>query len=316
MHPNDAAVLIDGFRALSALSRAESNAVQIIDEGLNLITRALKMHSKNVKVIEAALKFLANLCVYQSGVELVLQMKVVPMVLEILDMRPTEAAILIRGCQALANIAYGSKECTGVMEHLKECQVISIMEKIKSENSKRIDVKGCAQTVIDAMSQDKTQGRTASASATSPSEMKKATFSRYKEPVLEQEARNLLNAGSLLILHSREAPSKPKHVFVDSDLRWLICKDPKGPILSTDKHKTIRITQVLKGRLTPVLQRTNLFGKDMTQDEKVFAVVIQTRTLDFEAGDEYERNKWVSALEALIKYKTAMKKWRKSFGTP
>jgi len=209
-------------------------------------------------------------------------------------------------------MAYGSGL---VKDHMKKEGVLQAMKEVMTKNPARDDVKRAAQAVIDALNAVASDlpsfAFTDLRPRVDPKKSAKDIFGKEdKEPVksLSREIRNMLNAGALLTKHSKTAPPRPKHVYVDADLKFLFWRDTKEKSVDPkNQMKVFKIKSIERGRSTPQLQRKNMFGKFLAKEELAFAIVGRDRTLDLEATSEAEREKWIHALEALIEFKKAQK---------
>jgi hypothetical protein len=267
-------------------------------------------------VIEAAFKWLGNICVHKTISTLVPTAEIMQPALKAIATHKTDPAVLIRGCKALENIAFGPMP---VREFMKRENVIQAMNKVKSDNPTKDDVKRGAEAVIEAVNKvdiDLSLTFTDLRPQMDKKKDAKLIFGKdEKAPVkvLSREIRNMLNAGALLTKHSKTANPRPRHVYVDQDLKFLIWKDPKKPVDPDNKMKVFMVKQVEKGRCTPQLQRKKKLGSFYAKEECSFAVIGRERSVDLEANSEAERDKWVHALETLVEYKRAQKLLNQSF---
>jgi len=262
--------------------------------------------------VTAVLRFLTNLCFHKECSEKVPATAIVGAILSILSAHAGDPAVLIRGCKALENMAYGSGI---VKDHMKKEGVLQAMKEVMTKNPARDDVKRAAQAVIDAL--NAIGGDLPSFQFTDlrprvdAKKSAKDIFGKdEKEPIkqLSREIRNMLNAGALFMKHSKTAPPRPKHIYVDADLKFLNWRDTKEKTVDPkNQMKVFKIKAVERGRATPQLQRKNMLGKFLAKEELAFAVIGRDRTLDLEASSEAEREKWIHALEALIEFKKAEK---------
>jgi hypothetical protein len=315
---SDPAVVADSFKALSALARAEPNAQTMVDQTFKLLVQAFQAHPNNPKVMEAGFKWLGNICVHKSIVLLVPTADIIPTCLKSIGTHKTDPTVLIRGCKALENIAYGP---AGVKDYMKREGTMQAMKKVQSDNPTKDDVKRGAEQVIEALLKadlDLSLTFTDLRPMMDKKKDAKLIFGKdEKAPVkvLSREIRNMLTAGSLLTKHSKTANPRPRHVFVDQDLKFIIWKDPKKPVEADNKMKIFMIKQVEKGRCTPQLQRKKKLGSFYAKEECSFAIVGRERTVDLEAPSEAERDKWVHAIETLVEYKRHQKQLNQTFAS-
>lgn len=221
-------------------------------------------------------------------------------------------AVVLTGVKPLENMAYASQP---VRDTMKSQGVIPAMESIKAENAAREDVVAAAQTVIDVLNRvdfsfndidflsfDRTRKNVKeiidSAGPTNriPDEIKE----------IPPKIKNFLTAGALLKKHSRTALPRARHVYVTDDMIWLVWKDPKAKVVEEEtRMKIFRIRSVERGRCTEQLKRQR-FGKFLANDRCCFSVQGRERTIDLEASDEKEANRWVNAIEVLIAHRKAL----------
>eukprot|EP00461_Guttulinopsis_vulgaris_P003805 UN03806 len=105
--------------------------------------------------------------------------------------------------------------------------------------------------------------------------------------------------------HSMTAPPRPRHVYMTDDCKWIVWKDPKKPVDDDAKIKIFKIRSVELGRCTDQLKRQR-FGKYLAEEKHCFSIQARDRTLDLEASNEKERQRWVDAIQQLIRYKTGI----------
>jgi len=204
---------------------------------------------------------------------------------------------------------------------MKRENVISAMKKIQSDNPTKDDVKRAAEQVIEAINKIDLDINLTFTDLRPQMDKKKDAkliFGKEDKPavkVLSREIRNMLMAGSLLTKHSKTANPRPRHVFVDQDLKFIIWKDPKKPVEADNKMKVFMIKQIEKGRCTAQLQRKKKLGSYYAKEECSFAIIGRERSVDLEAPSEAERDKWVHALEALVEFKRNQKMLNQSFAS-
>jgi len=290
----------------------------MVDQTFKLFNQALQTHSNTPRTIEAAFRWLANICVHKSIDVLVPTAGIIPSALKALATHKTDPPVLIRGCKALENIAFGPMD---VKEYMKRENVIAAMKKIISDNPTKDDVKRAAEAVIEAVNKvdmDISLTFTDLRPMIDKKRDAKLIFGKEeKSPakVLSREIRNMLLAGALFIKHSKSANPRPRHVYVDQDLKFIIWKDPKKPVDPENKMKIFMIKQVEKGRCTAQLQRKKKIGGFYAKEECSFAVIGRERSVDLEANSEAERDKWVHALETLVEYKKYQKQLNQQFAS-
>jgi len=268
------------------------------------------MHTSNAQVIAASLRFLTNLCYHKTCAEKVPDAGIVGATLGILNQHAGDPAVLIRGCKALQNMACASNS---VRDHMKREGVLQAMKDMMTANAARDDVKRAAQAVIDAMNRSEVDMDSKFLDLRPRIDMKKDARNIFgkedKQPVkhLSKDIRNFLQAGAMLTKHSKTAPPRQKHIYIDNELKYLIWKDPKEKLKEENMMKVGKIKSVERGRTTPQLLRKTLMGKPLAKEECSFTISGKERTVDLEADSEAAREKWVHAIETLIEYKKSLK---------
>jgi hypothetical protein len=298
------------LKGLGGMSRDKGTALKISGMALQQVSEVFRRHNQNKPVVATALMFLVNLCFHKECAEKIRDCDVLDAILIILNTHKTEAPILTRGCKALHNMAVSSPTN---QEFMKKAAVMQAMKQIQSQNPGKEDVKGEAQRVIDALERMDIPDLTFTDMRPRTDKKKSAAeiFGREKKRVVKKlpaDIRNFLQQGALLQKHSKTAKPRPRHVYVDNELKYLIWKDPKEKLLDPrNKMKLYKIKQIEEGRATPQLQRKK-FGKYLAKEECAFAIIGQERTVDLEATNEASRKQWVNALEILVEWHRASKK--------
>jgi len=124
---------------------------------------------------------------------------------------------------------------------------------------------------------------------------------------LPAPVRQFLLAGSLLTKHSKTALPASKHVYVSHDLTLLIWNKPMTDILSKNTMAITSLHAVTRGKCTPQLQRVR-FGIPLAGHESHCFSILgvsgdgEERTVDLEAKTAADRDRWVDAIEHLIKW--------------
>jgi len=215
-------------------------------------------------------------------------------------------------------MAYGSMT---VRDYMKKEGTIQAMKDIQTNNPTRDDVGRAAQAVIDALLRvdaDLDFKPYSLMPALEKRKLKDIFGKEEKGPIVElpKDVRNLLNAGALMIKHSKTAPPRKKHVYVDLEFKKIIWKDPKEKGLNPKNvMKVGLIKQVEKGLATAPLQRTTLIGgKHLAKEDCSFACIGRERSIDLECQSHEEREKWVHAIEVLLEWKKGLKMQASVFG--
>eukprot|EP00808_Paulinella_micropora_P019993 g2475.t1 len=298
------------LKALGGLSRDKETALKISNMALSQTIEVFRRHNQNKPVVSTALMFLANLCFHKECAEKIRECEVLDAVLIVLNSNKNEAPILVRGCKALHNMAVASATN---QDFMKKAAVLQAMKNIQADNGDKEDIKGEAQRVIDALERMDIPDLTFTDMRPRVDKKKSAAeiFGREEKRVVKKlptDIRNFLQQGSLLMKHSKTAKPRPRHVYVDNELKHLVWKDPKEKLLHPEnKMKIYKIKQIEEGRCTPQLQRKS-FGKFLAKEECCFSITGQERTVDLEAADEASKKQWVNALEILVEWHRASKK--------
>jgi hypothetical protein len=262
-----------------------------------------------------ALSFLGNLCIHPSAVEFVPESGVVDAVLEAVMAHNTNPHLVIRGCRAIEHMAMTA---VSVRQFLKDGPSIATCEKLIGLSS-RDDIKAAAQNAINAINRvDVNIVSLPFVTFQAPTTMTKSAktlfgdIEKEKTPELSKAVRNFLTAGTMVQKHSMTAAPRPRHLFVSQDLKWLIWKDPHQKIQDGQRMKVFKIKSLEKGRCTPQLQRKR-FGKFLANEDCCWTIQGRQRTVDVEAKSPQERDKWIDALENIMRYSKALKQAAQTF---
>jgi hypothetical protein len=279
------------------------------ESAMKAVVGCYKGLGSNVKWLSSVFTFLGNICVTTTAAEFCVSTALIPPTLLVMK-KLGEGPALMRGLRALENMAYGTPKVKDYMKREgTEATCNAIAEAIPKDDVKR----GC-KAVIDALNRSKDAFAFTPMMEIKKKEIAKATvrdiFGDEKADCaeLKQEVKNFLTAGMLLQKHSNNAAPRPRHVYVTTDLKFLVWKDPKKHELDDkNKMKVFKIRSIERGRCTPQLQRKTLMGKFMSKEECSFAVMGRERTIDLETKTEAEREKWMTSLQALMDYRKAQK---------
>jgi len=320
-HLADGSILLECFPALSSLSRSESNAVGMSELAMNALSQCISpSHSSanDARFLATCFSFLANLCVHSQATEGVLRTSLVQATLDTLHRFQGQPDVLIRGLKCLENMCFSTDE---VKAHLRSQGVEEGVNKVSSDNLSLDDVRRAARAVLDALNRTDFNLELGALRSIKMKEIEiksaKMLFGDEKKKVeevkeLPEPIRNLLIAGAMLTKHSNTAVPRSRHVYVTPDLKFIVWKDPRKPLHPDNKMKVTRIRTMERGRCTPQLQRTS-FGKHLAKEECAFAIIGRERTIDLEASNEPEREKWINALEMLVAYTREIKKQAQQF---
>jgi hypothetical protein len=312
-------VLSACYQALSGLCRDETNAINMAQLTMQRLNTNLATHVCNETLLGFGYSYLGNLCVTKGTAEYVVSTGIVPSVMTSLHANQQAPHLMIRGLRSLENMAFSGKM---VKSHMKEEMVIQRCEQWSSATS-RDDVKSVCAAVIAAINRSDDEfvslpfvsfNRPKATTTKSARNVFGDDEGEKKLPELSEATRNFLQAGKLLLKHSKTAQPRPRHVFVSQDLKWLIWKDPKDKSPVTDnKMRVFKVKAVEAGRFTEQLQR-KCFGKYLAKEECCFAILGRNRTIDLEADSELMREKWVNAIGELACWTKACKAVSKQWG--
>jgi hypothetical protein len=307
---DNAHVLAACYKALGGLSRCPENAPMLSQGAMDHMCPELEKHAANSAFMLTAFGFLGNLCVHEECSNKAIETDIIKSVVNSLVSHTGKAKILIRGCMALGNMAYGSKE---LRDKMRADGVVDGMKAVIAANSSLDDVKQSAESCMEALNRKE-------------SNLSSLPFVEMRAPVvatksakelfgdapkavteLSREDRNFLVSGALLMKHSKSAKPKTRHLSVSADLKWIICKKPgKSAPEPKQKMKVFKMKDVDVGRCTPQLSRKS-FGRYLAKKECSFAIIGRDRTFDIECPNERSRDEWVKALETLMNYTKALK---------
>jgi len=301
------------------LSRDEQNAVSMSELAMNALKASITLHMNEAKFLCFCFSFCSNLCVHSEATVSVLSTGLVRTTIECLHRHKGVPELLLRALRALENICFSTKE---VKDHLRMEGIEEAMARVTADNSTHDDVRRACKAVLDALNRTdlnldyiplkpiKLNIETNTAKKIFGDAEKK----NLDVAELPQAVKNMLLAGALLMKHSNTANPRPRHVYITSDFKFLVWKDPKKPLHPDNKMKVFKIRTVEVGRCTPQLQRKQ-WGKFNAKEECAFAVLGRDRTVDLEASNETERDKWVDALMMLVSYRKALKKANTQFAS-
>lgn len=306
-------VLCQGLLTISALTRAETSAVSVAETVLKLCSRILTLHVNDGTVMIATSRFLFNLFVVQAVSLLAPQTDIVSSLLQACLTHASNLEVVLVAIRPFENLAYGGQD---IRNHMKEKQVIDVINKIIVTHPGRTDVKADCDRVIAAINRQDFQVNSLEflelQRGTRNIDDVYAALGESKEEdlgdieTIPPKVRNFLTAGALLTKHSKTAAPRTKHVYVTDDFKWLVWKDPHAKGIEEDtKMKLFKIRSVEKGRCTEQLQRQR-FGKYLADDKCAFAIIGRERTVDLEAPTPKDRDKWVQAIEVLIAYRRSI----------
>lgn len=126
------------------------------------------------------------------------------------------------------------------------------------------------------------------------------TFETLDE--LPAKSKNFLLAGQVVTKHCKKSKPRSKHIFLNSAMDAIMWKDPQGGKIDPDcAVRVLDIRSVGVGRCTAPLQR-KVLGRYRAKEELCFALITKNRTIDLEAANEKDRDRWVSALQDLVRW--------------
>ena len=128
---------------------------------------------------------------------------------------------------------------------------------------------------------------------------------------LPPEVKQFLLAGQLLTKHSKTALPASRHVYLLQDLSTLIWNKPMTEIHAKNTMDVTSIYAVQGGHCTPQLQRVR-FGQPLAgHPDHCFSISGSTegheRTVDLECKTMADRDKWVHAINQLIRWAKSKK---------
>jgi hypothetical protein len=307
---DNAHVLAACYKALGGLSRCPENAPELAEGAMEHMCPELVKHNNNDSFILTAFGFLGNLCVHAECSNKAKGTDIIKSVLTCLATHVGKAKILIRGCMALSNMAYGSKE---LRDKMRSDGTVRGMQDIIDANPTLDDVKQAAESCMETLNRKESNLSslpfTTMRAPVVATKSAKELFGDAPKAVTElsREDRNFLVSGALLMKHSKSAKPKRRHLSISADLKWIICKKPgKAAAEPKQKMKVFKMKQVDSGRCTPQLSRKS-FGRYLAKKECSFAIIGRDRTFDIECSSEKERDEWIKALETLMAYNKALK---------
>jgi hypothetical protein len=305
------------FRTLSALCRAEGNALAMTESALAWAAYALQA-APDASMVVAVGAFLANLFVHAPvAVAAAEKDNFITVILEAVNAHAQTPDVVMTAVKPLENMAYANQP---VRDTMKACQVIESMEHFKQLNGDREDVCDALQAVINAVNRTDFAFSDLALSSfdRTPNKFLNLVDLRDKKshipdelPEIPPKIKNFLTAGALLLKHSRTAKPRQRHVYVTEDMKWLIWKDPKAKVVDEEtRMKVFAIRTVERGRVTEQLQRKSFGGKFLANDRCCFSILGRERSVDLETSNEQDRDMWILAIEALIAHRKSIQALR------
>ena len=130
-----------------------------------------------------------------------------------------------------------------------------------------------------------------------------------EKPVFELDpaTRQFLLSGQMLTKHSKTALPAARHLYLTQDLHHLIWNKPMTPIQAKNTMLATSVYAAVRGQTTPQLQRVRFGTKLAGAAEHCFSIFGLTeegveRTVDFECKSLRERERWIEAIEQLIRW--------------
>eukprot|EP00808_Paulinella_micropora_P007759 g79781.t1 len=151
LNMSDAGLVEECFKTLNLLSRSPENALAMAGPAFSLAVNAFQTHIAQAAVIRVVFQFLGNLVFHKPAAQLVPSKggEVASGVLGLIT-GPyiNDVSVLVRGCKALENLAFGGPECK---DYLKKIDTLRGMETIKEKCEGLPEAVQAAQKVIDAL---------------------------------------------------------------------------------------------------------------------------------------------------------------------
>lgn len=313
-------VLLDAFICLSGLCRAANSAISMSEMSMNALSDALSQHSaESPEMVIQGLAFLSNLCVHREATESVVDTDLVPQVLKAMATHDSDSPLLVVGCKALENMAHASQ---AVRDFQKQEGCLEALQDIADLNPGRGEIIRAVRAAITAIKRQPIGDVEFKDIALSKRAKKRRDMLTGEvrddtpPPELDEEHRNLLLAGGLLMKHKMGGAPHVRQVWITQDWRWFCWVNPKKVRKEVDRGNQMKVAYIRSvdiGRCTPTLRRKRFGGKYYAKEECAFAVVGRKRTVDLEAESEELRDKWVEALLALKKWRKDLKEYHQKF---
>eukprot|EP00457_Paulinella_chromatophora_P000074 gb/GEZN01000074.1/.p1 GENE.gb/GEZN01000074.1/~~gb/GEZN01000074.1/.p1 ORF type:complete len:2451 (-),score=423.58 gb/GEZN01000074.1/:384-7736(-) len=320
-------ILIACFQALCALARSEENSKALLPQ-LSLFFEALEANTDNAVFVCAHLRCMTNMAFHLScGTEV--SDDGISQVVRAAQAHPADAAVWLRACKALNNMAYVSH---AVRQKMETQGVPDVMRDILVRFAERGDVVHAAQAVMIAMSVSDSLNEEAEdvGEIKHPPRLSQAESIIYAENSeedsddgedLDCEMRNLLLGGTVFMLVPEKGMPYAAHLYCDPSFKYLIVKDNRQTgkarhrIMPDEMCKLVHLVSVEVGHCTIALRRppprsyfdmsrkVEASGEGKEQfwvpEELGFAILGKDRTFSFAASSKRERDRWVDALLAL-----------------
>jgi hypothetical protein len=130
---------------------------------------------------------------------------------------------------------------------------------------------------------------------------------------LDPEVKQFLLSGQMLTKHGKTGLPAKRHVYLTQDLMHLIWNKAMTEIHSKNTMLVTSIYAVTPGQPTPQLQRVRFGQKLAGAEENCFSIsgahaeTGNERSVDLECKNSHDRDKWLHAMEQLIRWVKAKK---------
>lgn len=302
-------IILECLSCLCSIVRTESAAITISNQSCNSCIQLLKRLPNDHNVLLSLTKFLTNLFIFSDSGRIAMQTPIIKTWLNTITTNINDEEFMTIASRPIENLAFVDQE---IRDKLKEIAIPVLKEvlEVHSDNEQivsaaRLGINTINFTDYSIQPLNTSEGNRVTRNIRDVYDTlgEKDTSQPQQVEDIPPKIRNFQTSGQQLIKHSRTAAPRPRHVYVTSDQKWLIWKDPKTTTIDDEQRmKIFKIRSVERGRCTEQQQRKR-FGKYNADEKCAFSIQGRERTLDLEAANEKEREKWVHAIETLIAYK-------------
>mmetsp|Transcript_8412 Transcript_8412/g.12619 ORF Transcript_8412/g.12619 Transcript_8412/m.12619 type:complete len:1909 (+) Transcript_8412:75-5801(+) len=303
----DVPVLKDCMKCLVSLTQSSRTAFALSKKACAMAKMLIKTHHKDVPFLINVLKFLSSLFLQVRAAEEGIIQTLIMQTLQKRLARAPDELVTHRVLDTLYNAAISTNT---VKKFMKENNVITSLEDCKLRWQSYGGVVANCEKVKKAILTPKIDFGDIGKMLNRPDEALLSARERFgqgdedEKYKLPTRYRNFLTSGEMVKMHHGGLKKcENKHLQVKRDLKRLLWSDPQNPTVKKSMA-VYRLRRVKAGLHTPTLSKMKKGGYKTKHpfNLRCFSVHSEDIMLSFECSSESLRNKWVRALEALIKY--------------
>ena len=282
----------EAFRTVTRLCADPDLSVLIASSSMHILMAAMTVHEEDAKFLDVAFKTLSAVAFEPSNLRAIVQHDGIKRIIMAITMHPDSAPLMKSAIQSLDNIAMASTDNASIVidEGGKE-----LLEMVMESHRDNADIQRYGKSALLSMSA--LEGLTRSKNITERAARSKGKASEAKEDALGGEFRHLLSAGKIMKVWHGGA-SKMVHVLASSDFRSIVWQEV-GTTRKLGALELRAVVQVRAGGEAKGFKRGMLSMEAAAKPEHCFSVQGDHSSIDLEAGNAKEREKWVAALAKL-----------------